>query len=854
MIVQLIKKNKEIIPFPLKADLSVTNLKNEIGDDSFIGGFLSDYQLADIELEKYLNQLTEELNIPFFKRMTTIPLEEQLAEAKEKYEWRVSYFDYPKGKEEYSIESLLTIGNGFFGLRGTTPEMSITDSHYPGTYMAGVFNTVSSNVEGTTIENEDFVNLPNSQKLYLIVNDEVINFEDNQVEFLKRELDLRTGELVTTSQIFLGEDKKLDLKSKKIVSMRNRHFYSLSYSFKLNFVPDTLYLVSELDGDVYNYNVERYRKLNNQHLTIREKEVSGKQASLLVETNASKIAIYQESQLSSSTISLEEMEEVVEEKKVKQIIAIDAFINEWQTIEKTVYLDKGDITYPELEDFLSYEAIYQASKKEWEKLWDTSAIEIQGDLMSQKMLNLHTYHILVSASPNGNKDLDASIGARGLHGEAYRGHIFWDELFILPFYTKHFPETAKQLLMYRYERLEMAKQLATEEGHQGAMYPWQSGLDGREQSQKLHLNPLSGEWKEDHSRRQRHVSLAIAYNIWQYFEQTNDVDFLTTYGLDMLIEITKFWVSLTSFNEKTQRYDIKGVMGPDEFHEAYSNSEQGGLNNNAYTNLMVAWLFEWMIELSDQCDRDLELSLTELDQIRKKLKLDINQEGIIAQFEGYFDLKEIDWADYRKKYGNIYRMDRILNAEGKSADDYKVAKQADSLMIFYNLTKDKVSHLLAELGYELPEDYIERNLLYYLKRTSHGSTLSRVVHCQLAEMVGDRDLAWQLYQEALYSDYNDIQGGTTAEGIHTGVMAATLNITLSSFAGLDLREKEIVTFEPHMPEKWQSMTFKFKNQDCFFKVRLTHNEITIQVSETCSVQINGKVYQLAPLKNNVISY
>src|SRR5699024_2060740 len=170
--------------------------------------------------------------------------------------------------------------------------------------------------------------------------------------------------------------------------------------------------------------------------------------------------------------------------------------------------------------------------------------------------------------------------------------------------------------------------------------------------------------------------------------------------------------------------------------------------------------------------------------IKHQLALEINEDGIIAQFEGYFDLKDLDWDHYRKEYGNIYRMDRILNAEGKSADAYKVSKQADSLMIFYNFGKDQVDTILDDLNYQLPEDYVTSNLHYYLARTSHGSTLSRVVHAQLAAMVDNQKLAWDLYQEALYSDYRDIQGGTTAEGIHAGVMAATLYIPLTTFAGL----------------------------------------------------------------------
>ncbi len=837
----------------LKNEEELLKIKQVIKEESINGGLFFNHSLNIPQLKETLYRLTEDLNIPVINYDESKDMIQEIEAKKDKYPFELTYFDYPKGKQEYSIESLLTVGNGYLGLRGTSPEMSISDSNYPATYMASVYNTAESIVDGATIENEDFVNLPNAQKMYLIIDGEIITIEDNQLELIERTLDLKTGELTIRTEILLKNGAILSIKVKKMASMARRNHYGIKYAFKLNKEHKDIQFISELDGDVYNYNVERYRKLTNKHLTVLNKEVNGVMASLLVKTNQSNIEIYQESQLASQTIDLENLENNLLDKKIQQKVTMNVEENQWYEVEKNVYINKEQVIDTNSIVFLTYDDLLTESKKEWVKLWDEASIKVTGDLMSQKMLNIHTYHMLSSASPNGNKELDASITARGLHGEAYRGHIFWDELFMLPFYIIHFPETAKQLLMYRYDRLEMAKQLAKEEGHLGAMYPWQSGLDGREQSQKLHLNPLSGEWKEDHSRRQRHVSLAIAYNVWSYYQYTKDHDFLNNYGAEMLSEITKFWLSLTTYNAKEDRYSIKGVMGPDEFHEAYSNREEGGLDNNAYTNLMVTWLLGIMPSLKEESTVPIELDFEKITDIQKKLKLDINKEGVIAQFDGYFDLKEIDWDFYQNKYGNVYRMDRILNAEGKSPDDYKVAKQADSLMIFYNFPKEKVTELLTMLDYKLPENYVEKNLLYYLNRTSHGSTLSRVVHSQLAEMVDDRDLAWKLYQEALYSDYRDIQGGTTAEGIHTGVMASTLHITLSAFAGLDIRE-EVIKFNPHLPEQWSELSFTFSKRLISFKVTITKNTMVIYVNEDCTVMVGSNLVSLKSKENNVISY
>lgn len=809
--------------------------------------------------------LTETLNLPFVYG-DTASFSEKAAEIP----WLLTYHGYLPGKDEYSVESLLTVGNGFLGLRGTTPEMEIAEENYPATYLAGLYNTAASEVSGQTIYNEDFVNAPNLQKIYLIVDGEKIDIAANQVLSMKRQLELRTGLFQSWATIQLENGKQIAIQTKKSASMENVHQYSILYRFSpLNFSGE-ITLVSEADGSVFNSNVARYRSLTAHHLTITKKIAEKQRIFLEAVTKQSQITIRQSAELFSDSLDLAQLVTAETEEKATQRLTLAAEENQWYEIEKTV--DVQLIHQPQNTKAETYNwpvlprfnELYTESSNAWQELWQKAGITVEGDLMSQKMLNLHTYHLLTSASPNGNRELDASVTARGLHGEAYRGHIFWDELFILPFYIIHFPETARQLLLYRYQRLTKAKEAAQEAGYQGAMFPWQSGLDGSEQSQKLHLNPISGEWKEDHSRLQRHVSLAVAYNVWQYWHNTGDIDFMKKYGIEMLLEIAHFWQSAALWDEEDQRYSISGVMGPDEFHEGYPNADKGGLKNNAYTNMMVVWLFEEITKLAEILpEEDFQQAqnktgvddvlLADMLKIRKQLALSIDEDGIIAQFDGYFDLAEIDWDHYKETYGNIYRMDRILNAEGRSADDYKVAKQADSLMIFYNFSKAQVAEILDDLGYQLPKDYVEKNLHYYLQRTSHGSTLSRVVHAQLAAMVDDQQLAWQLYQEALYSDYRDIQGGTTAEGIHAGVMAATLFIPLTTFAGLDIRQ-EHVHFQPKMPEAWQKISFSMTIRGVAYQVAVSHDELEICANREIMITVAEKSVTLKANEPQTIYY
>lgn len=832
------------------------------------GGILSDsFVFTNEEGTFSLDQwLTEKLNRAF-----VCGTEESFEEKRLEIPWQLEYYGYTPGKDEYSVESLLTVGNGFIGLRGTTPEMEISDANYPGLYLASLYNTAESEVSDRTITNEDFVNAPNLQKIYLVIDNEKIDIAQNTLLSFKRQLNLKTGLFTSFAEIETQTKKQLRIETQKIANMENSHHYSILYRFTpLNFTGE-IDVISEADGSVYNYNVARYRSLTNKHLTIQTKEYFKSKALLIARTNQSDITVCQASQLFSDDFSLETLKSEKTAEKVIQKLTISAEKNRTYTLEKSVTVAKyqmGEQTTTNKLALLSlprFKEMYAESKEAWRKLWENAAITIDGDLMSQKMLNLHTYHLLVSAAPNAyEQSLDASITARGLHGEAYRGHIFWDELFILPFYILHFPKTAREILLYRYQRLTAAKKAAKEAGYQGAMFPWQSGLDGTEQSQELHLNPISGEWKEDHSRLQRHISLAIAYNVWQYWHNVRDRSFMEQYGLELILEIAHFWQSAATLNSVTGRYSIEGVMGPDEFHESYPNSQKGGLKNNAYTNMMVVWLFEEVEKLRNQLSPEIfqsvaakvqlsEDNFSQMSDIRKNLSLEINPEGIIAQFEGYFDLKDLDWEHYREKYGNIYRMDRILNAEGKSADAYKVAKQADSLMIFYNFSTAQVHQILDDLTYRLPEDYVEKNLHYYLARTSHGSTLSRVVHAQLAAMVDQQDLAWSLYQEALYSDYRDIQGGTTAEGIHAGVMAATLYIPLTTFAGIDFRE-DVMRIDPNLPKQWQNIQFNIQVRGINYHFNVTHETLTVVADQNTTIILSGATHELKANKEQSINY
>jgi alpha,alpha-trehalase len=422
-----------------------------------------------------------------------------------------------------------------------------------------------------------------------------------------------------------------------------------------------------------------------------------------------------------------------------------------------------------------------------------------------------------------------------------------------------FPEITRALLLYRYRRLPAAERAARAEGFQGAMFPWQSGSDGREETQVMHLNPKSGRWLPDNSHIQRHVNVAIAYNIWRYYEVTGDAAFLRSYGAEMLLQISRFLASLTRFDEAYGRFVIRGVMGPDEYHDAYPWSDKPGIDNNAYTNVMTSWVIQRALDALDRLSvlrrdellRILRINDTELDlwrDISRRLFVPFLPDGIISQFEGYEQLEEFEWDAYRAKYGDIARLDRILEAEGDTPNRYKLSKQADALMLFYLLPIDEVQHLLAGLGYEVDEAALLRTVDFYAARTSHGSTLSRVVHAWLLART-DPGASWSLFFEALESDLCDIQGGTTREGVHMGVMAGTVDLVRRGYAGVGWDEGS-VSVDPRLPPQLTTVRYSLLVGESWFDVSLANGKLTLSNrlgnEAAVKVKLQGREAVLSP--------
>ena len=237
--------------------------------------------------------------------------------------------------------------------------------------------------------------------------------------------------------------------------------------------------------------------------------------------------------------------------------------------------------------------------------------------------------------------------------------------------------------------------------------------------------------------------------------------------------------------------------------------------------------------LRHDVEHELDVSRSELDRwedLTRRRYVPFHGEGIISQFAGYDELEELDWDDYRRRYGDIQRLDRILHAEDDSPDRYKVAKQADTLMLFYLLTADELERILRGLGYDWSSDRIPPTIEYYRARTSHGSTLSAVVHSWLLAR-SDRRRSWDLFEHALRSDIDDVQGGTTQEGIHLGAMTGTLDLVQRGYTGLAV-EENVLRFEPRLPDEVAELTFPLHYRGHQLRVQLDHGCLRVSAASS----------------------
>ena len=752
--------------------------------------------------------------------------------------WWLTYDDLDRA-DEGVIETLCTLANGYLGSRGARPWAKDNGTSYPGTYLAGVYNRLQSEVVGELVEVESLINAPNWLLVTFRPDDGTwLGAKDAVVSSHRIRLDLRCGLMVRHCIVTDGAGRRTALTERRLVSMADPHLVALELSCTPINWSGRLEVRTALDGAVLDDETIEDRLLANRHLELID-QGGGESGDLWlrVRTVQSQITVGMAARCRIAEVDPQPpWTDISTPGSPEAWVSVETSPGARTTVEKVVAIftskdraisEPGLAARQTVAGAVDFDELLVRQRAAWEPLWRRAAITVTDDQRSGAILNLHLFHLLQVASPHIT-EIDVGLGARGLHGEGYRGHVFWDTLFAFPVLNLRFPAVSRALVTYRSRRLPAARRAAIEAGHQGAMFPWQSGSDGRDETPMMLFNPQSDRWMPDRSRFERHVGLAVAYEAWQHWQVTGDLEFLAGPCADLIFEIARFFADLASWDGSLGRYRIAGVVGPDEFHDGYPWSPDPGVTDNAYTNALASWLLwhagdltglltaEHRTQAIDRLGVD-DAETARWNSISRSLHIPFH-DGVISQFAGYERLEPFDLEGYRHRYDNIGRLDLILEAEGDSVRRYQVGKQADVLMLLYLLSAEELRAVFGRMGYPLEPETIRTTVDYYAARVTHGSTLSRIVHSWVLARA-DRRSSWRYFQDALASDVTDSQGGTTREGIHLGAMAGTADILQRCYAGLEIRE-EALWLHPLLPPQLASLRFG---------VLFRGNDITIDV-------------------------
>ncbi|MEN2740264.1 glycosyl hydrolase family 65 protein [Microbacterium sp. X-17] len=764
-------------------------------------------------------------------------------------EWVLRFVGYDPDAET-TRESLCTVANGYWGTRGAAEEATAGPHHSPGTYLATVFDAVA---DGAAVA-EEIVNAPNWVRIDLRP-EEGDWFRADRADLLdfRQDLDLRQGVL---RRMFTYRDdaaRETTVRFRRIVSQADPRVGAVEATIVARNWSGRLRVRSGIDTAVRNTSTDTASTdrtgRRRQHLLVREcRHVSPDTLLVEAETRTSGVRIalaertrvFRDHEQLPTTMefmrtrgfAFHELSVDLDEGKpiiVEKIVGVSTS-RDRATASPSASARSTAARAPR------FSVLLDAHAHAWEELWSAFAVTVLPVGGHGQALNVNTFHVLQTLT-RADEDLDAGVPARGLHGEAYGGHIFWDELFVYPLLTLRRPSLSRSLLRYRHRRLPQALRAASEAGGSGAMFPWQSASTGEDVTPDRLFNPLTGRWIPDHSRLQRHVGLGIAYSAWQFYQTTGDAEYLAEEGADLIIGVARFFASLADWDDGRGRYSIRGVMGPDEFHDGTPEDPGTGLTDNVYTNVMTSWVLLRAIDtvrlVAARPDQAAARALTVTPQelqhwahIAGHLRIVFNADGTLSQFDGYDHLTAIDLDRYRERYPTFGRLDLVLDAEGDTTNRYQVSKQPDSLMLLYLFSAEELRELLAHMGYSLDADTIVRTVERYSRSSTYGSTLSNVVHSWL-EARRDRSRSWQFLERTLQSDLADIQGGTTRYGVHLAAMAGSVDLLMRCYAGLETRA-DTLWLHPLLPAELESLAFVIIYRSHKLAVSITHVSIRLE--------------------------
>ncbi|MBO0995726.1 glycoside hydrolase family 65 protein [Bacillus sp. SD088] len=674
--------------------------------------------------------------------------------------------------------TLMTLGNGYMGIRG------VHEEEYPeqtrGMYVAGIYNKETNNAPA------EIVNLPDLVGVKIEIDHEVFSLMSGKILAYSKKLYLDRGEMIREVVWERNDGLQLKMTFKRMVSKADLHVLASAITIVSLNKDISIKITTGIDGQQTNHGrqhvmEENVRVFNDQYMqSVYHTSHSKQKIALFAACKYSMIdkeyfTSKNRQLLAHGEVTVKKEQPFTFEKYGAIFTSLDQDIPEKLTIE-AVGLEKIKQLYQD-----GYNQALQKSEQAWNDFWKDHRIEISSpNEMDQLSIDFAIYHIEIM-TPKHNADF--SIGAKGLTGEGYKGHVFWDtEIFILPFHLYTNPSIARQLLHYRYSRLPMAYKKAEMNGFKGAQFPWESALSGEEETPTYAaINIKTGKRQKVASAlAEHHIVADIAFAVIRYYETTRDDQFMIEEGLTLLKETSAFWISRTV--KQNDKLSIKNVIGPDEYTEF--------IDNNAYTNYLAHFNVQQALRYMEQFAKVDEAFKQEAEHFMKHLYLpQVNEDGLLPQDDTFLQKPYIDLAKYKQSQGS---QSILLDYSRPEVNEMQILKQADVVMLLY---------LFPQL---FSKEIVYQNFQYYENRTIHDSSLSKAIHAIVAMRCGEKDLAYQWFQEACLIDLG-ANPHSSDEGVHAASLGA---IWLAVFHFLNISfSEDSITVQPTLPKDWSRLKF-----------------------------------------------
>ncbi|HAT4106907.1 glycoside hydrolase family 65 protein [Clostridium perfringens] len=744
-------------------------------------------------------------------------------------------------KNNYRNETTFSLANGYIGTRGTFEEAYDFDveTGLEGNFVNGFYESEHIRYGewnfGFPTESQSLLNLPNAKIIKLFIEDEEFSMLTGEIEDYNRVLHMKEGR-ITRDLIWVSpKGKKVKISISRFVSFNNKNLMEIRYKVTpLNF-SGNLKFISAIDANVENHTRKTNplvdygpfgKRLANDYIDSIKDELYYEGITLNSELS---IACGALNKISSENfirknfknyelcgVSYEfyakENEEIILDKFIAYSTSLDMNCEKLHGFIKTVLSDAEEKGHIEAE---------REQKEYVEEFWRTADVIIEGDNALQQGIRFNLFHLMQSAGRDGK----TGMGAKGLSGEGYEGHYFWDtEMYVLPVFVYTKPDLAKKLLDYRYFTLDKARERARVLGHdKGALYPWRT-INGEEASTYFPLGTA-----------QYHINADIAYAFKLYVDVNDDFNYLKDKAAEVLCETARVWADVGSFSEYVgNKYCICAVTGPDEYNAI--------VDNNFYTNLMAR---ENLRDAIWALNKIKEKDKLAYDNLVKKI--DLKDEEI----EYWKKIIENMYFPYDEKRG-VYPLDDGF-MKRKPWDDSKIPKEKRHLLyenyhplfIFRQRMSKQADAILAMYLHSnlFSIEELRKNYDFYQEVTLHHSSLSTCIFGILASQIGYDEEAYKYFSQSARMDLDDYHNNFYA-GIHAANMAGTWQGIVNGFAGLRTN-KGILELNPTIPKEWNAYSFKIFYKKNLLEIKISKDEIEIRLLEGENLELyvyGEKVY------------